>query len=147
MSNSLRVQSGLPYTASANGFVGDAVLSDWNGAGGSALIPAIGLNTYRSPRKVVDDARLQKEIALGDRVHLQLMANFFNVANHQNIDVSNISSMAYKLTTNAGSTTAGTATYQGGQSGAGLFRSVSGSNNSGFLYTPREIELSTRLTF
>lgn len=145
--DSFQMQSGLPYTASVSGFVGDAILSDWNGASGSALIPEIGLNTYRSPRKIVDDARLQKDVRLTERFNLHLMASVFNVANHQNIDVSNISATAYKLTTNVGSTTAGTATFQGGQSGAGLFQSVSGSNNSGFLYTPREIELSTRLSF
>jgi hypothetical protein len=145
VSDSFQRQSGLPYTASVSGFVGNAILSDWNGASGSALIPAIGLNTYKYPRKTVDDARLQKDFAINERMHLQLMANVFNIANHQNYD--GISTTAYKLTTNAGSTTAGTATFQGGQSGAGTFRQATSSNDSGFLYTPREIEIASRFTF
>jgi hypothetical protein len=145
VSDSFQMQNGLPYTASASGFVGDAVLSDWNGASGSALIPEIGLNTNQYPRKIVDDARLQKDFAITEGIHWQFFANVFNIANHQNVD--GISTTAYKLTTNAGSTTAGTATFQGGQSGQGLFGSITSSNSTGFLYTPRQIEIATRLTF
>jgi Carboxypeptidase regulatory-like domain/TonB-dependent Receptor Plug Domain len=145
VSDSFQRQSGLPYTASVSGYVGDAILSDWNGASGSAMIPEIGLNTYKYPRKTVDDARLQKDIPFKEGIHLQLMANVFNIANHQNYD--GISTTAYKLSTNAGSTTAGTATFQGGQSGQGTFGEATSSNDSGFLYTPREIEISSRLIF
>jgi hypothetical protein len=133
---SFQMQSGLPYTASVSGFTGPGVVSDWNGSGGTALIPGIGLNTYKLPRKIVDDLRVEKDFTLHKNYTLQLFAQMFNVANHQNYD--GINSTAYKL---GGTGTAGTATYQS------TFQQLTSSNNSGFLYTPREIEIAARLSF
>jgi len=136
---SFQAQSGLPYTTSVSGFNSeDAVLGDWNGAGGASIVPEIGVNTHQLPRKVVDDLRVQKEFAFGDRYRLQFFANVFNVANHQNFD--GINSTAYKLT--SGNTAAqGIATFQSS------YQQLTSSNNSGFLYTPREIEIATRFNF
>jgi hypothetical protein len=133
---SFQMQSGLPYTAGVSGYTGPAVLSDWNGASGSTLIPGIGINTYKSPRKIVDDLRVEKDFNVYKNYNLQFFAQVFNVANHQNID--GINTTAYKL---AGTGTAGTATYQS------TFQSVTSSNNSGFLYTPRDIEIAAKLSF
>ena len=81
-------------------------------ARGSTLIPQIGTNTGRYPRHIVDDVRLQKEYRLqAARQALKLMANFFNIANHQNID--GLGTTAYKL---SGSTA--------DLSGAGCFESI-----------------------
>ena len=44
-------------------------------------------------------------------------------------------------------TTTGTATYQGGQTGTTAFGTVTSSNNSGFLFTPRQIEIGARFAF
>jgi hypothetical protein len=136
---SFQAQTGLPYTTSVSGFnSADAILGDWNGAGGVAIIPEVGVNTNQTPRKIVDDIRVQKEFAFGDRYKLQFFANVFNVANHQNYD--GINSTAYKLT--SGSTgTQGIATFQS------TYQQLTSSNNSGFLYTPREIEIATRFSF
>ena len=133
---SFQMQSGLPYTAGATGFTGPGVVSDWNGSGGTTLIPEIGLNTYKLPRKIVLDARVEKDFRLYKNYELQLFAQMFNVANHQNYD--GINSTAYKL---GGTGTNGTATYQS------TFQQLTSSNNSGFLYTPREIEIAARLSF
>jgi hypothetical protein len=76
---------------------------------------------------------------------LQLIANVFNIANHQNID--GLGTTAYKLTSSG---TTNLATYQGqGSSNPSdnTFQIPTSSNNSGFLYTPREIEISARLVF
>jgi hypothetical protein len=147
--DSFQMQSGLPYTVAVSGFFSAGILSDWNGASGSTLIPAIGPNTARYPRHMVDDARLQKQIPLGKSRNLQLMCNIFNVANHQNID--GLGTTAYKLssTTIAGVTT-NSATYQGqGTSNPSnnTFKIPTSSNNSGFLYTPRDIEIAARFNF
>jgi hypothetical protein len=133
---SFQMQNGLPYTAGVSGFTGPAILSDWNGASGSTLIPGIGINTYQLPRKIVDDLRVEKDFTLHNNYHLELFAQVFNLANHQNYD--GINSTAYKL---GGTGTAGTATYQS------TFQQLTSSNNSGFLYTPREIEIAARLSF
>ncbi len=134
--------NGLPYSLTVSGFAGNAILSDWNGASGATFIPQIGRNTYTYPRRIVDDIRVQKQIPITEGVNLQLLANFFNMANHQNID--SISSLGYKLTSASG---AGTATFQGGQAGTTAFQTVQNSNNSGFLFTPRQIEIAARLNF
>ena len=134
---SFQMQSGLPYTASVSGYSGSAVLSYWNGSGGTSLIPGLGLNTYKYPRKIVDDLRVEKDFKLYKNYNLQLFAQMFNVANHQNID--GIGTTAYKL---GGSGTAGTATFQ-----QPTWQVPTSSNNSGFLYTPREIEIAARLSF
>ncbi len=71
------------------------------------------------------------------------MVNIFNVANHQNVD--GLGTTAYKLssTTTSGVTT-NTATYQGqGTSNPSnnTYLIPTSSNNSGFLFTPRQIEI------
>jgi hypothetical protein len=133
---SFQMQSGLPWTVGATGYT-EGVVSDWNGSGGTPLIPLIGLNTMKYPRKIVDDLRLEKDFKLYKNYNLQLLAQMFNVANHQNVD--GINTTAYKL---GGSGTAGTATFQ-----APTYNTVTSSNNSGFLYTPRDIEIAAKLSF
>jgi hypothetical protein len=138
LDNSFQMQNGLPYTLGVSSYnSSDAILTDWNGAGGSALIPGIGPNTRQYPRHIVDDVRVQKDIAIKEGYHLQLLANVFNIANHQNVD--GINSTAYLLSSTGD--TSGTATYQS------TFGEVTSSNNSGFLYTPREIEIAARFSF
>ena len=141
LDDTYQAQDGLPYTVGVSGYFSSGVLSDWNGGSGSTMIPMIGPNTERYPRHQVDDLRLQKDVALTERYHLQLMANVFNVANHQNID--GLGTTAYKLSGT-------TATYQGqGPSNPSdnTFQIATSSNNSGFLYTPREIEIATKFVW
>jgi hypothetical protein len=70
---------------------------------------------------------------------LELFAQMFNVANHQNYD--GISTTAYKLS-------GGTVTAQNAAvSGTTPFSARTNSNNSGFLYTPRQIEIAAKFTF
>jgi Carboxypeptidase regulatory-like domain/TonB-dependent Receptor Plug Domain len=142
VSTSFQMQNGLPYSMTVSGFAGNAVLSYWNGASGATFIPMIGRNTFTYPRRIVDDLRVQKQIPIHEAINLQLIANVFNLANHPNVD--SISSLGYKLTSASG---AGTATYQGTQAGSTAFGTVTNANNSGFLYTPRQIEIAARLTF
>ncbi len=139
--DSFQMQSGLPYTVGVSGFFSAGILSDWNGASGSTLIPQIGINTKRYPRHEVDDARLQKSIDFGEGRSLQLMGNLFNVANHQNVD--GLGTTAYKLSGT-------TATYQGqGTSNPSnnTYQIPTSSNNSGFLFTPRQIEIAAKFIF
>ena len=139
--DSFQMQSGLPYTVGVSGFFSAGILSDWNGASGSTLIPEIGINTKRYPRHEVDDARLQKSIDFGEGRSLQLMGNLFNVANHQNVD--GLGTTAYKLSGT-------TATYQGqGTSNPSnnTYQIPTSSNNSGFLFTPRQIEIAAKFIF
>ena len=138
--DSFQIQNGLPYTFSTSSFNSSAAIGlGWNGSGASSFVPQIGFDNKRIRRKMVDDIRVQKEISLNERYHLQLIANVFNVANHQNFD--GINSTGYVLSSGSTSTT-GTATYQ-----SATYGQFTNSNSSGFLYTPRQIEIAARFSF
>jgi hypothetical protein len=113
------------------------VLTGWNGGGSTQYIPNIGRNTLKYPRHLVDDARVEKQINFTERYNLQLFANIFNIANHQNIDGINTTGYAFSN----GTTSAVTATYQT------TLGTVTSSNSSGFLYTPRQIEIAAKFNF
>jgi len=160
-----QAQTGLPYSATiGNGSPSySAYSSSWNGAGTNYWIPAIGRNTYQLPRTQVVDLKLEKQFsveAAGKPYHLQLVGEFFNVANHKN--VTGVSSTAYNLSSNS-SVTSGCSTLVTGQAqqecstltyvpkaGAGVnasgFGSVSNAD-SNFAYSPRQVQLSLRLDF
>jgi hypothetical protein len=144
INDSFQMQNGLPFTAGSSSSPSGAITSGWNGSGGGSLIPQIGVNTYKYPRRIVDDLRVQKEFALREGKSVELMANFFNVANHQNITGFQATYL-YVLSNSAGVTSA---TYTGTDgTGAKSFMVPNNSNSSAFLYTPRQIEISARLNF
>jgi hypothetical protein len=155
ISNSFQAQNGLPFTAGLSGSVSNAIInkvaqpvavtSGWNDAGGSSVIPQIGYNTYKYPRRIVDDIRVQKEIALERGVNLQLMLNAFNVANHQNVTGFKAT---YLYNMSADANGGPIATYTGVDgTGTKNFMVVNNSNNSNFTYSPRQVEISFRLNF
>ena len=80
---------------------------------------------------------MEKQIDFTERYNLQLFLNIFNVANHQNIDGINTTGYAFT----GGTTSAVTATYQT------TLGTVTSSNSSGFLFTPRQIEVAARFNF
>jgi hypothetical protein len=145
LNDSFQMQNGLPFTAGLSGSLNGAASSGWNGSGGQSLIPSVGLMTYRYPRKITDDARLQKEIAFERGVNLQLLLNIYNVANHQNITGYSASYLYLISSPSAGNSTL-TYTGQNG-TGAKTFLVPNASNNSNFTYTPRYVEIAFRLNF
>ena len=146
INDDFQLQNGLPYSLSLSGYnSNDAIQADLNGAGGQAFIPTsilnypgLGRNAYEQRRAITDDIRVIKGIPFTERYNLELRGDFFNIANHQNISTVNTTGYTFSdtgpLTSNAtyGTTTFGTATAI---------------NASGFLYTPREIQLSARFAF
>ncbi len=141
-----QLQDGLPYSLSLSGYNStDAIQTGLNGAGGQTFIPqsvinlpGLGRNTYKLKRDIVDDIRLVKGIPFTERYNLELRGDFFNVANHQN--VSAVSSTGYIFSSTGALSS--NAAYQ--SSTFGVPASV---NSSGFLYTPREVQISARFTF
>ena len=97
------------------------------------------MNTFKYPRRIVDDVRVQKSIDFGENIShvksVDLIANVFNLANHQNITA---------LGTTQYSLSGSTLTYLGG---GGSFQGVTNSNSASFLFTPRQIEISARINF
>jgi hypothetical protein len=139
LNDSFQAQSGLPYSYAVNSASTstNSISTGWQGTGVSSYIPTLGRNTLKYPRHIVDDVKVQKEIAFTERYKAQFLLNVFNIANHQNID--GINTTAFNLA--ATGATTGTATYQS------AFGSVTSSNNSGFLYTPRELEIAVKFSF
>jgi hypothetical protein len=134
---SFQMQTGLPYSAAAStGTPGGGISSYINGSDGSSVIPGLGINNYYEKRDIVDDLRLQKDFVFRDRYTMQLIGQAFNVANHQN--ETEVFGTAYNI---GGTAAAPTLTYQS------TWGTVEQTNNSGFSYTPREIELSMRILF
>jgi hypothetical protein len=150
--DSFQAQTTIPYSATVSGSNStsvkntlyptgspSAVSSGFNGAGGASYLPQLGHNNRTAKRILVDDVRVEKQFAFRDRYALHIILQGFNIANHQN--VSSVNSIAYKLAGTAGSPLAGVATYQSN------FGTVNTTNNSGFSYTPRQLELSFKLDF
>ncbi len=144
VNDTFQMQNGLPYsgTLSSGKPISSALNSTWNGAPqGTAFIPLLGLNTNQAPRAIVDDLRVQKEIPFMEKYKLQLSADMYNVANHQNFSTSDLSTAEYKFSST------GTLAYQSQSSPNTGFKSHSHSNDSGFLYIPREFQIMARLQF
>jgi len=75
----LNAQSGEPYTALVN--------SDLNNDGNSRneRAPGFGRNTFNMPAIIALDPRVSRTIRFTERARLQLIAEAFNVLNHQNV--------------------------------------------------------------
>jgi len=160
-------QSGLPYslvtsgtppsfsTASTDPNTGDVTTTTYsalgggvNGSNGRKGIDVAGRNTYRMKRTIDMDLRLAKSIKFGDRLSAELLAEAFNIFNHQNVTAVN--NTAYIIsTTGTVSTANGTvacSTAAPCLSYNSAFRSVTNSN-SNFAYTPRQIQIGFRFFF
>jgi outer membrane receptor protein involved in Fe transport len=145
MDHSFQMQNGAVFASGSPSVSGEtsgsnsssAVATYWNGNGGADYIPQLGHYTQRYTRDIVDDVRLEKQFVLKDRYHLQLFGQVFNIANHQNESLAH--NLLYKLASTGPLT--GTATYQSN------FGTMQTTNNSGFAYSPRQIELTMRIEF
>lgn len=87
--------SGLPFTMRTEGSLAEKLEVDggpvvalgpgMNGYGGPSRIYGVGRNTYRYPATWKADLRLGKRFALGRDRELELVAQSFNLFNHQNV--------------------------------------------------------------
>lgn len=89
-------RSGLPYTMRTSGSLaeefgtetGTAIIAlgpGMNGSGGDNRVYGVGRNTYRYPATWKTDLRLGKSFDLGQMRKLELLAESFNLFNHQNV--------------------------------------------------------------
>jgi hypothetical protein len=98
-------RSGLPYTMRTSGSLakefnvsGQAIVglsTGMNGYGGDSRVYGIGRNTYRYPATWKADLRIAKRFDLGQMRQLELMAESFNLFNHQN--VTQIETVGYSI--------------------------------------------------
>ena len=128
LNSAFQAQSGLPYSAVVNGgYTSSYTLNTGlTGAGGASFIPALGRNTYKYKRDLLQDLRVNKQIHITERFSAEARADLYNLYNHQN--VTGVNNTAFNLTSTG--VASGTATYQSS------FGTVTNSNSSGFLYNP-----------
>src|SRR5579859_4262759 len=81
----LQIQNGLPYTLATSGSAPGGLNSgSINGSGGTSRIDVIGRDTFRFPMTWVSDVRVAKHFKVQEKYGLEVMADFFNLANKQN---------------------------------------------------------------
>lgn len=156
----LQVQNGLPYTLSVSGSNAPGGTNGGiNGSGGTNRIDVLGNNSFRMPMTLEPDLRLSKSFSFQERYKLELAADFFNVINKQN--VTNINNTGYivqssgSVTTLSGAVTCSAASpclnfnvnTNPGANFAPLFGTITNTNSSIFLPTPRQIQLGARFRF
>jgi hypothetical protein len=88
-------RGGMPYTMRTSGSLaeeldvsGTAIVGlgpGMNGSGGDNRVYGVGRNTYRYPATWKADLRLGKKFDLGQMRQLELLAESFNLFNHQNV--------------------------------------------------------------
>lgn len=125
-------QNGLPLNlTTGSGVPTGGISSGITGIGGANRLDIIGRNTFRLPSTWDQDLRISKSIALTERYSVELLTDFFNIANKQN--VTSEQSQGYSLSGT-------TLTFNN------PFGTVLNTNNN-FVYTPRQIQMGARIHF
>jgi hypothetical protein len=160
-----QIQNGLPLNLTTSGTPGflttngsknvisSGLGSSINGSGGANRLEAIGRNTFRLPTTWTPDLRVAKFFSLKERYKLELSADFFNIANKQN--VTQETNSGYSI---ANPTVDKANVPHSCNANAGVpltnscltlnpnFQTVINSNNN-FVYSPRQIQLGVRILF
>jgi hypothetical protein len=134
-----QIQNGLPYTLLVSGNAplpapvpAGGSLGSINNSGGTNRIDILGNNSFRMPMTWLTDMRIAKNFSIREKYKVELLTDFFNVANKQN--VMSVNTTGYIISGN-------------NLNFNPTFGSTTGVNNSNFLYTPRQIQLGARVKF
>lgn len=155
LSNIGSFRSGLPYTMRTAGSLAEeftpsgapivGLETGMNGYGGDNRVYGVGRNTFRYPATWKADLRLAKRFHLGEMRELELLAQSFNLFNHQN--VTELETVGYSI--ESGSTSGGLPTLHfltGLKTGQTEFGQPLNINATDFL-RPRQIEFGLRMRF
>ncbi len=161
-----KFRSGLPYTMRVSGslpacfvsagagrtlcntpYAGQATPGDlfmglragMNGSGGDNRVYGVGRNTYRYPATWKADMRLGRRFDLGHMRELELLAESFNLFNHQN--VTELETTGYYIESGSPSSPNPTLNYLTGAFGQPL------NINATDFYRERQIQVGLRLRF
>jgi hypothetical protein len=148
-------KSGLPYTMrtagslakefTASGTAIAALAPGMNGYGGDERVYGVGRNTYRYPGTWKTDMRLAKRFNLGPERQFELLAESFNLFNHQN--TTQLETVGYTI--RSGNINGGLPTLNfltGLKSGQTEFGQPLDVNATDF-YRERQIQFGMRLRF
>jgi len=150
-----QVQNGLPYTLSVVGNAPGGAVGGINGSGGTNRIDVLGNNSFRLPMTWLVDMRVGKNFTFKERYKLELIADFFNIANKQNVQGQNqtgyIIQSSGMVNTPSGPVACSAGlpclSFNVNSAFSPLFGTTTSINNSNFLYTPRQIQLGVRVHF
>ena len=149
-------RSGLPYTMRTAGSLaeefdaasGAAIVAlgpGMNGSGGDNRVYGVGRNTFRYPPTWKADLRLGKRFELGHMRQLELLAESFNLFNHQN--VTELETVGYSI--ESGSLSGGFPTLNflaGLKANTTAFGQPLNVNATNF-YRERQIQVGLRVRF
>jgi hypothetical protein len=147
--------SGSPYTMRTAGSLAKefnssgvaivALETGMNGYGGDNRVYGVGRNTYRYPATWKADLRLGKRVNVGSMRELELLAESFNLFNHQN--TTELETVGYSI--EPGSVNGGLPTLNfltGLKSGQTEFGHPLNVNATDF-FRPREFQFGVRMRF
>jgi hypothetical protein len=153
-------RSGLPFTMRTGGYIPgyypstghllEGIGPGINGSGGDNRIYGIGRNTYRYPATWTADSRVGKRFNLAHGRELELLAESFNLFNHQNTTL--LETTGYILERGSTSGELPTLNFLTGLTAKGLpsatpeFGKPLDVNATNF-YRPREIQVGLRARF
>jgi hypothetical protein len=147
-------RSGLPYTMRVSGslpeefdIAGNAIVGlgpGMNGSGGDNRVYGVGRNAYRYPFTWKADFRLGKSFDLGQMRRLELLAESFNLFNHQN--VTQIETTGYYIEPGSTSGAFPTLNFLTGLNNTTAFGQPLNINATNF-YRERQIQLGLRMRF
>jgi len=161
-------RSGLPFTMRTGGYIPgfyndmtqliEGIGPGINGSGGdnrlyglaNGLPFDIGRNTYRYPATWTADTRLGKRFSLGEHREFELLAESFNLFNHQNVTLLETTGYTIERGTTSGDLP--TLNFLTGLTSAGLPSTIPEFGkpldiNATNFYRPREIQLGMRARF
>jgi hypothetical protein len=155
LSGTGRFSSGLPYTMRTAGSIPEefqtsgAVIAglgpSMNGYGGDNRVYGVGRNTYRYPGTWKADLRLGREISLGSARQVDLMAESFNLFNHQN--VTELETVGYYIQSGSVAGSLPTLNFltglKTGQTEFGTPLNINATDS----YRPRQIDFGVRMRF
>ena len=133
------------------------LLPSMNGSGGDNRLYGVPRNTYRYPNAWKADLRLGKKFDLGETRQLELLAESFNLFNHQN--VTEIETTGYYIENNSGSNptlcyltinTSGSASCASSANSSGTLTPAFGQPlniNATDFYRERQIQFGLRMKF
>lgn len=142
------VTSGTPPKLTVDGVTYSALGAGVNGSNGRKGIDQLGRNTFRQKRLINMDLRLSKNVQFGERYRVELMAEAFNIFNHQN--VTSVSNTGYSISTTGSVTSAGSNVPCSAAAPCLSYNSSFGSvtnSNSNIAYTPRQLQIGFRFFF
>jgi hypothetical protein len=147
-----QIQNGLPYSVNVSGNAPGSTVSGINGSGGTNRVD-IGRNTFTQPNTWIGDIRVSKAFKVREKYSVELLGDFFNIANKQN--VTGVNTTGYFVSTGNVATAGGTVAcsaaapclnFNTDNSFNPLFGSIT-NTNSNFVYSPRQIQIGAKIKF